>query len=127
MLVAFLMTLYAGILSPLDSGVQSTDTVSTLATETQQVQADPGRKPCGIEWPLCQPPNPKAVVSELTAAAPAICDDVAWPGSCQPTGRNAVTRLAMDPGGIEWPDTPGFVVLSGGLPPLGPGVEWPDP
>ncbi|WP_143261683.1 hypothetical protein [Allokutzneria sp. NRRL B-24872] len=126
MLVAFLMTLYAGILSPLDSGVQSTDTVSTLAAETQQVQADPGRKPCGIEWPLCQPPNPKAIATDLTASMPASCGDVAWPGFCQPVG----AQLAKDPGsvgGIEWPGTSGIVRVNGALPPLGPGVEWPDP
>ncbi|MFB9902635.1 hypothetical protein [Allokutzneria oryzae] len=117
MLVAFLMTLYAGILSPLDSGVQSTDTNSTLAQETQQVQLDPGRKPCDVAWPMCQPPNPRAVEPVvLTADLPDACGNVAWPDSCPPPRTVSVT-------GIEWPLAPAPDPGKPG----GPGVEWPKP
>ncbi|MCP3801586.1 hypothetical protein NLX83_20200 [Allokutzneria sp. A3M-2-11 16] len=104
MLVAFLMTLYAGILSPLDSGVQSTDTTSTLSAPMQQVQAPPSHKPCDIAWPFCQPPNPKSAVAEL---------------AMDPGGIG-------NPGGIEWPDSLGTTLASSRPPKTGPGVEWPN-
>jgi hypothetical protein len=102
MLVAFLMTLYAGILSPLDSGVQSTDTVSTHAQQVQVVEQAFGPT-CGIGWPTnaCPPPPVKR------------SDDggISWPDP------NAQLQLDPgQPGGIGWPLA---------APPTNPGIGWP--